>query len=230
VSAARPIARRALSTGLLVAVLVGAGAGTASAHVEVSAPGAVAGTGPVTLVFTAAAESATGIAALRTQLPEGIAPDVTLASGPPGWALTATADGFEVGGPALAPGTDAEYAVTVARLPAGVTELAFPTVQRYADGSEEAWIEPAVAGAPEPRLPAPVLTVAPGAPAPATAAAPAPSSGPPTTDTAPATTPALAPAVDDEIGGGWLAGLGVLALAALGGGLWLRRSRTRRRS
>jgi uncharacterized protein YcnI len=218
--------RRTAATGLLAAVLVAAGTGTAAAHVEVTAPGAVAGTGPVTVSFVAEAESPSGIAAMRTRLPAGIAPaDVALASGPPGWVLTATADGFEVAGPPLAPGAAAEYAVTVARLPAGVTELPFPTVQRYADGSEDAWIEPSAAGAPEPQLPAPVLTVVPGGPAPATAAPPVPSGAPPATDTAPATTPAAAPVVDDGVGGGWLAGGGLLVVAALAGGLWWRRAR-----
>ncbi|MGK5171918.1 DUF1775 domain-containing protein [Geodermatophilus sp. CPCC 205761] len=231
-SSSRPAVRRLLTTALLAAVVLGAGTGTASAHVEVSAPGATAGTGPVTVTFTAESESAAGIAAMRTQLPPGIAPpQVTLASGPAGWVLTPTPDGFEVGGPPLPPGSDAEYAVTVAALPAGVTELAFPTVQRYADGGEDAWIEQAAPGAPEPEQPAPVLTVAPGAPAPASTASPAPattSEAPaPTTEAAPATTPG-AEVTDDGVAGGWIAGLAVLAAVALAGGLWFRRSRAGR--
>jgi hypothetical protein len=55
--------------------------------------------------------------------------------------LAPTADGFELGGPALVPGLDAEYSVTVAQLPADATELTFPTLQRYSDGREDAWIE-----------------------------------------------------------------------------------------
>ncbi|MGY1821840.1 DUF1775 domain-containing protein [Geodermatophilus sp. SYSU D00079] len=222
---------RSLATGVLAAVLVGAAPGAAAAHVEVSAPGATAGAGPVTLTFTAESEAPAGIAAMRTRLPAGIAPgDVVLASGPPGWSLTPTGDGFEVAGPALPVGTDAEYAVTVAQLPPGVAELVFATLQRYADGREDAWIEVPAAGAPEPERPAPVLRVAPGAPAPAATAAPsapapaAPSG--PATSAATATTPAAVPA-DDEggVGGGWLAALGVLAAAAVAAGLWFRRSR-----
>ncbi|MFW3169141.1 DUF1775 domain-containing protein [Geodermatophilus sp. CPCC 206100] len=223
--------RRFLATGVLAAALVLAGTGTAAAHVGVSAPGATAGTGPVTVTFSAASEAAAGIAGFRTQLPPGIPPaSVTLASGPAGWALTPTADGYEVGGPPLAPGADAEYAITVAQLPFEVTELAFPTIQRYADGTEDAWIEQAAPGAPEPEQPAPVLTVAPGAPAPASAAPPAPTTAPETpaaapTQAAPATTPAAEPG-ENGVSSGWIAGAVVLAVAALGAGLWFR-SRSR---
>jgi hypothetical protein len=213
------------------AVLLAAGTGTAAAHVEVSAEGAVAGTGPVTLAFSAESEAASGIAAMRTRLPDGIDPaDVTLAAGPPGWVLTPTAEGFEVGGPALPVGADARYAVTVATLPGGVTELAFPTVQVYADGTEDAWIEQEVPGGPEPEHPTPVLTVVPGAAAPAPAT---PSTAAPTVASTPAaptaSTPASATAADEGTGSGWLvAAAVVVALAAVGAGLAWRRSRAGR--
>jgi uncharacterized protein YcnI len=224
-----PAVRRTTATVLMGAVLFAAGTGTAAAHVEVSAEGAVAGTGPVTLAFSAESEAASGIAAMRTQLPDGIDPaDVTLAAGPPGWVLTPTAEGFEVGGPALAVGADAEYAVTVATLPVGVTELAFPTVQVYADGTEDAWIEQEVPGGPEPELPAPLLTVAPGAPAPTTAAQPAPTVE--STPAAPtASVPGSATEADEGSGNGWLVAAAVaVALAAVAGGLLYRRSRAGR--
>jgi uncharacterized protein YcnI len=214
----------------MAAVVLAAGTGTAAAHVEVSAEGAVAGTGPVTLAFSAASEAAAGITAMRTQLPEGIDPaGVSLAAGPPGWALTPTPEGFEVGGPALPVGADAEYAVTVATLPAGVTELAFPTVQVYADGTEDAWIEQEVPGGPEPELPAPVLAVAPGAAVPSTPPPASPTvAAEPAAPTASAPAPAAA-AADEGIGSGWLvAAAAVAALAAMAGGLWYRRSRAGR--
>jgi hypothetical protein len=108
-------------------------------------------------------------------LPVGIAPaDVSLAGGPEGWALTPTADGFELGGTPLAPGVDAEYSVTVAQLPVDATELAFPTLQRYSDGREDAWIEPVTDALPNSENPAPVLSVAPAPPAATTAATPSP--------------------------------------------------------
>jgi hypothetical protein len=233
VTSRSPAARRTAATVLMGAVLFAAGIGTAAAHVHVDAPGAVAGTGPVVLEFSAASEAAAGITAMRTQLPEGIAPtDVSLASGPAGWTLTPTAEGFDVGGPALPSGVDAEYAVTVANLPTGVTELAFPTVQVYADGTEDAWIEQQVPGGPEPELPAPVLAVAPGtavppASAPATTAPATPTatgSAPPT-----ATAPDPAAAADEGTGSGWLVAVAAVAgLAAVAGGLWYRRSRAGR--
>lgn len=227
-----PAVRRAAATVLTGAVLLAAGTGTAAAHVHVDAPGAVAGTGPVTLGFSAASEAAAGITAMRTQLPAGISPaDVSLASGPAGWALTPTPGGFQVGGPALPSGQDAEYAVTVATLPAGVTELAFPTVQVYADGTEDAWIEPEVPGGPQPELPAPVLAVAPGTAAPPPPA-PATTPAPPTeAEPAPltATTPEPVAAADEGTGGAWLgAAAAVAGLAAVAAGFWSRRSRAGR--
>ncbi|MGZ6874537.1 MAG: DUF1775 domain-containing protein, partial [Blastococcus sp.] len=40
-----------------------------------------------------------------------------------------------------------------------VDSLAFSVVQSYSDGKQVAWIEPTIAGAPEPQHPAPVLTL-----------------------------------------------------------------------
>ena len=144
-------------------VLTLATAGTADAHIEVHAEGAQAGTGPVTLSFSAESESPTvGIVGVKTQLPAGIQPgDVSLATAPAGWTLMPTDDGFELRGPEVEAGLDAEYGIAVAQLPPDVTELAFPTLQYYADGREVAWIEPITDALPEPEKPAPVLTVAP---------------------------------------------------------------------
>lgn len=65
----------------------------ASTHLEATAEGAQAGTGPVPASVLAEAESTTGIVGVKTQLPAGIDPDkVWLAPGPTGWALTATAE------------------------------------------------------------------------------------------------------------------------------------------
>jgi hypothetical protein len=152
----------ALTTAAALGIVV-ATSTAASAHVEVSASGpAQAGTGPVTLVFSAeSGSSSAGIVSIQTQLPVGIAPeDVTLAGGPAGWTLTPTTDGFEVAGPDIGPGVDAEFSVTIARLPADSTELAFPTLQRYSDGRTDAWIQPITDALSTPNQPAPVITVA----------------------------------------------------------------------
>jgi Domain of unkown function (DUF1775) len=210
--------------------LVLLGAGPALAHVEVTAQGAAqAGTGPVTLLFSAEAESTTsGIVGVRTQLPEGIEPGaVSLASAPQGWALAPIAGGFELSGPATVPGEDLAYGVTVALLPADATELVFPTVQRYADGREDAWIEPVTDAVPDPGMPAPALAVAPAppgvtpsaTPAPATTDTPAPTTAAETSDAAGSGAPE-----DGGIGTGTVVLLGVLAVAvAVTAGVVLRR-------
>jgi Domain of unkown function (DUF1775) len=224
-TAKRP--RHVLTVTAALGIVVAA-AGPASAHVEVSADGAQAGTGPVTLLFSAESESPTvGIVSIKTQLPSGIAPaDVTLASGPAGWVLTPTTDGFELGGAEVAPGVDAEYSVTVAQLPADSTELVFPTLQRYADGREDAWIEPVTQDIPNPEMPAPSLTVAPAPPE----ATPAPTtSAAPTSEAASSTTAQPQTASDsaenDSNTGTVAVVAGVLIVAAIGAGAWWWRSR-----
>jgi len=202
-------------------------AGLAAAHVEVSAEGAQAGTGPVTLSFMAESESPSlGVVSVKTQLPDGIVPaDVSLAGGPEGWVLTPTADGFELGGPALAPGLDAEYSVTVAQLPADATELVFPTLQRYSDGREEAWIEPVTADLPNPERPAPVLSVA---VAPAGATAPSPPSAEPSSPAATGTPSDAAEQAADEDSGFSTLELVLLVAAAVivvGAAVWVVRRR-----
>src|SRR5215218_8852966 len=89
-------------------------AGPAAAHIEVFTDAPVqAGTGPVTLHFMAESESPTvGIVSVKTQLPQGIAPEiVSLASAPEGWTMTLFAEGFELGGPSVAAGVEADCSV-----------------------------------------------------------------------------------------------------------------------
>jgi hypothetical protein len=218
----------------MTGVLLVAGAGPAAAHVEATAEdGARAGDGPVTVTFVAEAESASaGIASTKTQLPAGVLPEwVSLTSGPDGWTLTPTDDGYEVTGPPLDPGTEAEYTITIAQLPADRTEYLLKTLVRYTDGSEDAWIEEPTADNPEPENPAPAITVAPAAAPASTSASPssaAPSSTP--AGSAPAE-PTVSPqaAETDERSTPWgLLGGVVLGAAVLAGGLALwRRSRAR---
>ncbi|PYC80247.1 hypothetical protein C7C46_13245 [Streptomyces tateyamensis] len=152
---------------VLAAVALGGSvlaAGSAFAHVEVSATQAQALASNVTLTFTAEAESPTaGLASFRVVLPDGIAPgDVTLAGAPQGWTFAATDDGFTVGGTALPPGTNASYQVAVRQLPSA-SELVFKTLETYGDGHVERWIELTKGGA-EPDHPAPVLKLSAAAP------------------------------------------------------------------
>jgi hypothetical protein len=208
-------------------------AAPASAHVEVRADGAQAGTGPVTLVFMAESESSTaGIVGVKTQLPTGLVPtDVSLATAPAGWTLTPTGDGFELGGPDIGVGVDAEYSVTIGQLPADVTELAFPTLQRYSDGSEDAWIEPVTDAVPDPDKPAPTLTVASASP-PATTAAPSLTANDTAGAEAAGTTSAQADEVSQSADEASSTGtitliVGLLAVVAIGAGAWAWRTRRR---
>jgi len=227
-------AARLLLAVLATAALVLIGAAPAAAHVEATVdPGAQAGAGPVTVTFSAAAESpSAGIASIRAQLPAGIPPEsVSLASGPAGWALTPTADGYDITGPPLAPGTDAAFAITIELLPADATVLVFKTLVRYTDGTEDAWIEEPTADNPEPQNPAPAITVAPAA-APTTTTSPT-SSAPATTSSAAATTASTTPqasTADEDGTPAWPWILGAVLVVAVAGGLVYRwfGSRSRR--
>jgi hypothetical protein len=224
--------KRLTTIGVLAGLGVLVLAGPAAAHVEVSADKTRAGATDVTLTFEGEAENPSGIKSERVVLPEGIAPaDVTLVKAPKGWTFAATADGFTVGGKALASGQDAEWKVKVAKFPDGEQRLSFKTVETYADGEVSRWIEIQKEGADEPENPAPLVTLKPG-PA-ATSAAPAPSSAAPASAAPVASPPAAtvqaepAASADDGSSTWWIWVL--VALAVVGGGAFLvlrRRSKT----
>ncbi|WP_431683080.1 DUF1775 domain-containing protein [Kitasatospora sp. KL5] len=210
-------------------------AAPAFAHVEVRAQPAQALATDAVVTFTGEAESqSAGIAKVQVVLPEGITPsDVTLAQAPQGWTFTATADGYTVGGPALAPGQDAVHKITVRQLP-NSKELVFKTLETYSDGRIDRWIELPQNGA-TPEHPAPVLELAPAAPgatpipASPTAASPAPAT--PTasaTATTPQATPtSSAPASTTDSGNSTGAAIAVAAAVvaiAAAGAWWWRRS------
>ena len=220
---------RLATTALLTGSLLLLGAGPAAAHVEAEAEeGAQAGDGPVAVTVVVEAESASaGIEGTKTQLPTGVLPEwVSLTSGPDGWTLAPTDDGSEITGPALAPGTDAEYTITFGQLPADSTDYVLKTLVRYSDGSEDAWIEEPTAGNPEPENPAPTFTVAPAA-AGASSAAPS-GSTPAGSISADPTTTSQAQATDEQGTPAWvvLAIVVVVAAAVAGGVVWWRRSRS----
>ncbi|WP_371655998.1 MULTISPECIES: DUF1775 domain-containing protein [unclassified Streptomyces] len=205
----------------------------ALAHVEVESEGAQALAQNVKVSFDAESESTTaGITELRVVLPQGIAPgDVKLAEGPKDWQLTADPDGYTVKGPAIAPGKNAQYAITVRQLP-DAAELAFKTLQTYSDKRVDRWIE---VGA-NSESPAPVLKLKPAAQGAKPAAGSTPSGSPtasaPVTATAsPRTTPAEASAKadkDDDGGlsaGAWT-GIGVGAVVLVGAAVYFVRRRS----
>ncbi|MFG2824578.1 DUF1775 domain-containing protein [Kitasatospora sp. NPDC048365] len=232
----RLVARALIPTAVLAgAVLV---AGPASAHVEVESATPQALAVGAVVAFDAEGESSTaGITEVKVALPAGLTgSDVTLAEAPTGWAFAATADGYTVSGPALAPGTNAAYKIKVRQLP-DAKELAFKSLVTYSDGQVDRWIEVPQNGS-KPQHPAPVLTLtaaAPGAtplpaagaasPSAAASASASPSAAASSPAAAPAPVPAAAPAEKKSSGGGTVV-IAVIAAAAVLTGLlvWRRRA------
>jgi uncharacterized protein YcnI len=222
-SPARRLAVVSAATGTALVLT----AGPALAHVEVEAQPARALATNALLSLSAEAESGTsGISGLRIQLPAGlVSGDLRLASGPTGWRLSGSGAVVTVTGPALPVGRSLRLGIRVRQLPDG-QQLVLKTIQSYADGRQDAWIELPSASVPEPEQPAPIVRLqaaAPGATAlPRTTAAPvpSPSSAAPTPPPTPRTSgaaPAADPA-DDGTDAGWLFG-GVLAGVLVLGGI-----------
>jgi uncharacterized protein YcnI len=218
---------RVMTVGAVTGFAVLGLAGPALAHVEVSADAKTAGAANVTLTFSGEAEKdGAGIKSERVVLPEGIAPDtVTLVKAPSEWTFATTADGFTVGGKALAEGVDAVWQVKIAKLPDGVTRLSFKTLETYSNGDVDRWIEIQEAGKEEPDHPAPLVTLKPGpstAPATATIPSPVPSATPPVVVASP-TPVAAEPAADTS--STWWIWLLVAAVVIAGGVAVLMRRR-----
>ncbi|MFB8352800.1 DUF1775 domain-containing protein [Streptomyces niveus] len=223
-------------TALALAVSV-ALAAPASAHVEVEAAGASALAENVTLEFNAETESdKAGITELEVILPKGIAPaDVMYEDGPKGWKFAVTERGYTVGGPAIAVGEDAAYAVTVRQLP-DAESLAFKTLQTYGDDRVDRWIELEEPGGGGHGNSAPVLKLEPAEPG-AKPVAPSPTAEPttaaPSTPAAsePSRTPAseTADAADEEEEGSntvLIVAIVVVAVALASGLWWFKRRGT----
>lgn len=141
------------------------GAGTASAHVVVSAPGAEQG-GYSVLTFRVPTESDTastssvkvalpGLNSARTQPIPGWKSTVEKDSADLAVSVTWTADpGAEVG-----PGQFQQFLLSAGPLPEQ-DSVSFPATQTYTDGEVVEWNEPAAEDGSEPELPAPSLTLA----------------------------------------------------------------------
>ncbi|MGX7723166.1 YcnI family protein [Rhodococcus pyridinivorans] len=156
--------RRALVGATATAALMVAGAGIASAHVTVVAPGAEQG-GYTVLTFRVPTESETaGTTALTVELP-GLRSARTEPL--PGWTATVEKDpesqlatsvtwtaepDVQVG-----PGQFQQFVLSVGPLPEE-DEVAFPAIQTYSDGEVVAWDE-ITTGDEEPERPAPSLTL-----------------------------------------------------------------------
>ena len=153
-------------------------AATASAHVSVSSADAAPG-GYGKLIFRVPNESDTAsTVGLRIQIPEQAAMASLSVQPVAGWTATMTtselpepleAHGQEISsyvsvvefraedGGGIAPGEFQEFSLSGGPFP-DLDSVSYPTVQRYSDGTESAWIEPTVDGQ-EPEFPAPTLTL-----------------------------------------------------------------------
>jgi uncharacterized protein YcnI len=162
----------------ITGIVVMAGAGAAAAHVTVSSPDASAG-GYGKLVFRVPSESDT---ASTTTVSVSLPTDTPLASVAPkvlpGWTVAeqmskldqpiTNDDGFTVSkavsrvtwtaaGDGIPPEQFDEFELSVGPFPEGVSEMRFPTVQTYSDGTVVKWDEVAT-GSAEPEHPAPTLS------------------------------------------------------------------------
>jgi len=230
-----PTARRcAVVLAAGAAALLGV-AGPAAAHVEVDAAPARELATDALLTLDAEAESrSAGVTGVQILLPAGLLPaGLRLASGPPGWRLAGSGQVVTVRGPALPVGRNLQLRLRVRQLPA-VDQLVLKTVQTYADGRQDSWIEVPSESVPEPEWPAPVLRLSAAAPgatplprssgaAPTGAvrtAAPATAPSPTAPPTAAASTSAAPAAGSDQDGAGsagWLFGGVAVGLLMLGG-------------
>jgi hypothetical protein len=211
--------------------------------VEVTAKDARALATDVRLEFMAESESASaGITKLQVFLPDGIKPaDVTYADGPKDWKLTREERTFTVSGPAVATGKDAEFAVTIRQLP-NTESLVLKTLQTYSDGRIDRWIEREEStGHGHGNAAAPRLDLKPAAARVSPSATAKDTSSPSSSSSATTQTPSntagpdtdrkdAAAQRDDATSPLLPVALGVLALAAVGGGIWwrIRSAATRR--
>jgi hypothetical protein len=213
----------AVMAAVLVAVLV---AVPAYAHTKATVDKPQAGATNVTLTLSAEAESSSaGIKGIEVVLPDGITPaQVSLVSGPPGWAFAARAHGFTVSGTALPVGKDATTALHLAALPATASVLVFKTLVNYGDGKVDRWIEEPTADNPDPADPAPTVSLkpAPGG-APAATNTSSPSAAAPTSNPADVQADPASGASSSSLP---LIIAAVVVLLAVAGGLvvWRRRS------
>jgi uncharacterized protein YcnI len=199
--------------------------GVAYAHVEVEAEPAVGGAAAVVTFSAEAVSPSSGIKSVQIILPAGLSPaDVSLQSGPAGWTLTPTSDGYIVAGPALPKGRDAEHAIKVKALP-NQAQVVFKALVTYTDNTVDRWIEEPSTANPNPNQPAPILKLTPG-PSPT----PAPTTEPPATvaaTTPPVTANATPIAAEGGLSPFWwiiIVAFALIAAAAIAMGLRKRRA------
>ena len=172
----RPVLRVAAVAAATLALL-GVGAGVASAHVSVSSTNAAPG-GFGTVVFTVPNESdSANTNRVQVQIPDATPLAQVLVQPVPGWTATTTQrqlpkpvtddEGnavstvisvvdFTATAGGIAPGQFQQFTLSAGAFP-DKGSFTFNVLQTYSDGTQAAWIDPTVAGQPEPEHPAPVL-------------------------------------------------------------------------
>jgi uncharacterized protein YcnI len=161
--------------GLLLAF-----AGSAFAHVTVTAPGATSGGGDQEITFRVPVEKDVNTVGLTIALPTDTPIASVLVEPMAGWTHTQTStklakpivtdDGditsavseitWKAAGPGLAPGEFGAFTIIAGQLP-DTSSITFKALQTYSDGSVVKWIEVAAPGSTnEPEDPAPVLELA----------------------------------------------------------------------
>lgn len=185
--------RRLTASGMAAAAALVVTAAPAAAHNEWEPATAAPGSVVDLALFVEGEQPDAGTTMVELFFPAPI----TVAALPavPGWTATPT-DG-QVGGPASgvtwsggpAPG-DLELPIRLGPLPDEPGRLQFKTVQTYANGEVDRWIDEWPEGAAEPPAPGPVLDLVPGGPGtvPATTAPPTTTTASTTTTTASTTT------------------------------------------
>ena len=194
----------------VTAALLLFGAGVASAHVTVAAPGVSVGQSDAAITFRVPDESATAsTVGLKVQLPTATPIAGVLVAPVTGWTATmvntklakpiTTDDGTitevvsEIDwtadtGAGIKPGFFGQFTIIGGQLPDAVNTLTFRAIQTYSDRTVVSWIEQAAPGSTvEPDHPAPELTLLPAAAGPSVAASGAAASGAVATSAAAAT-------------------------------------------
>ena len=174
--------RLALLTVAALAALL-ALAGPASAHVTVTAPGAVAGGSDQEITFRVPMEKNVDTVGFTIALPLDTPIADVLVEPQPGWTHSEktttlakpikTDDGditsavsqisWRAAGGGLKAGEFGAFTIIAGQLP-DASELTFPAIQTYRDGSQVKWIETAAPGSTvQPQYPAPTLSLKPAA-------------------------------------------------------------------
>jgi uncharacterized protein YcnI len=194
--------KKALAAATLTTTLM-AGTTPAWAHVTVEPASVPQGAGDEVLTFRVPNESpSASVVALRIEFPTDHPIAVVSPQTGSGWKVTmkhaplnppvrtddgtftSTVSEIDWTGGSIPVGQFGSFEVLAQGLPTGVSQLAFPAIQLYGDGTTVSWIDVPNSAVPDPSHPAPILELTAGAPTSATTAATA---GTPTAVATPST-------------------------------------------